>query len=141
MVLKTARKGNFKGKQFYGCSTYPACKGILNIDETENHGNRNTSNPKINNPFDDYDSFINLPVFLQAREKFPNYQVRFYETLAVSSDALEDINIKGDYRSDLSKFSQWRLDYPIKESFLKNEDNRQIILIAYKILTSRMFIK
>lgn len=135
MVLKTARKGKFRGKQFYSCSTYPACKGIIDINEVVDTGNKNTSNANVNNFFNDNYTDIDLPVFLQAREKFPNYQVRFYETLAVSSEALEDINIDGEFRSALSKFSQWRLDYPINESFLKNEDIRQIILIAHKILT------
>ena len=31
MLLRTARKGKFAGKNFWGCSKYPNCKGILNI--------------------------------------------------------------------------------------------------------------
>ena len=31
MVLRTARKGKFAGKNFWGCSKYPNCNGILNI--------------------------------------------------------------------------------------------------------------
>lgn len=31
MVLRTAQKGNNAGKQFYGCSMYPRCKGIVNV--------------------------------------------------------------------------------------------------------------
>jgi restriction system protein len=32
MVLRTARRGNRAGKSFYGCSTYPRCNGIVNVD-------------------------------------------------------------------------------------------------------------
>ena len=31
MVLRTAKCGQRAGKQFYGCSNYPSCKGIVNI--------------------------------------------------------------------------------------------------------------
>lgn len=33
MVLRTARKGVHAGKRFWGCSAYPACRGIKNLDE------------------------------------------------------------------------------------------------------------
>jgi ssDNA-binding Zn-finger/Zn-ribbon topoisomerase 1 len=29
MVVRIARKGYFKGKEFYGCSRYPECKAII----------------------------------------------------------------------------------------------------------------
>ena len=32
MVLRTARKGRNAGGQFWGCSNYPRCKGIVNLD-------------------------------------------------------------------------------------------------------------
>ncbi|MCR5254461.1 MAG: NERD domain-containing protein [Acetatifactor sp.] len=32
MILRTAQKGNNKGGSFYGCSTYPKCKGIRQVD-------------------------------------------------------------------------------------------------------------
>ena len=31
MVLRTAKKGKYAGKNFWGCSKYPNCNGILNI--------------------------------------------------------------------------------------------------------------
>ena len=33
MVKRTARKGARAGKSFYGCSNYPKCKGIVNVEE------------------------------------------------------------------------------------------------------------
>lgn len=32
MVKRTARKGPRAGKPFYGCSNYPKCKGIVNLE-------------------------------------------------------------------------------------------------------------
>lgn len=32
MVLRTAKKGDRAGSQFWGCSNYPTCRGIRNID-------------------------------------------------------------------------------------------------------------
>ena len=31
MVLRTARRGERAGKQFYGCSAYPKCRGLVNL--------------------------------------------------------------------------------------------------------------
>jgi ssDNA-binding Zn-finger/Zn-ribbon topoisomerase 1 len=33
MVLRTARKGAYAGRTFYGCSNYPRCHGIVNLVE------------------------------------------------------------------------------------------------------------
>ena len=33
MVLRTAKRGERAGKQFYGCSMYPKCRGIVNVGE------------------------------------------------------------------------------------------------------------
>lgn len=32
MVRRKARYGHYTGRDFYGCSTYPYCKGIVNIN-------------------------------------------------------------------------------------------------------------
>lgn len=32
MVKRAARKGSRTGKPFYGCSKYPKCKGIANLE-------------------------------------------------------------------------------------------------------------
>lgn len=32
MKLRTARRGRYQGKQFWGCKKFPKCNGILNID-------------------------------------------------------------------------------------------------------------
>jgi restriction system protein len=31
MVLRTAKTGKNSGQQFWGCSTYPNCKGVAKV--------------------------------------------------------------------------------------------------------------
>lgn len=33
LVLRTAKRGSYAGRQFYGCANYPKCKYIRNIDK------------------------------------------------------------------------------------------------------------
>ena len=35
MVLRTARRGSNAGNQFWGCSSFPRCKGIVSLDTEE----------------------------------------------------------------------------------------------------------
>ena len=35
MVERTAQKGRYQGNQFFGCSRYPKCKGLINKDEID----------------------------------------------------------------------------------------------------------
>ena len=35
LVLRTAKKGENAGKQFYGCSAFPKCRYIQNVEESE----------------------------------------------------------------------------------------------------------
>lgn len=32
MILRTAKRGNNQGEKFWGCSGYPKCRGILNVE-------------------------------------------------------------------------------------------------------------
>ncbi len=46
MVLRAARRGRNAGRQFYGCSRYPACKGVVD-------SNRKSDRPQIDADFAD----------------------------------------------------------------------------------------
>lgn len=51
MVLRTARQGKYAGRQFWGCSMYPSCNGIVNIkpnDDLKYETYKNTSNRQRN---------------------------------------------------------------------------------------------
>lgn len=135
MVIKTARKGKLSGKQFYGCSRYPACNAIVDLVDNQSNNNlpNNFNNIIVNNTADFLD--IDTPVFLKAREKFPNYQVRFFETIAVPKEFLEYVFLDKIKRNDIRWFNQWRLDFPASLSVALNGEQKQIFLVAHKILT------
>ena len=48
MLRKTARRGRYKGRDFFGCSRYPACTGIVNIPVGQSSDSRSRSNRPIN---------------------------------------------------------------------------------------------
>lgn len=72
MILRTARKGKYAGRQFYGCSQWnvTGCKGIVDVDDSVQPKTNTTIISNNENSFE-----IEIPVFLVAREKFENYQV------------------------------------------------------------------
>lgn len=102
MVLRVARRGPYAGKQFYGCSKYPACKGILNLDENSSPGTATESTKK---------QFV-FPHHMIARSKFQGYQAIFFENAAVSSGCLETLMANDIDEAYLMSFAQWRLDFP-----------------------------
>lgn len=129
MILRTARRGHHRGDQFYGCTNYPRCKGIVNFNNTSENispSGRKDSGSLIRT--------IKLPVFLQAREKFQDFQVRFYESLATPKDLLNRINSGEIERDSVQFFSKWRLDYPASNHLLSPQI-KQIYVVASKILS------
>ena len=79
---------------------------------------------------------VTFPRTIRARPIFEEYQVRFFETVAVPQDLLERIYTEGEGAEILKAFSQWRVDFPIKKyKPTLNEKERQIISVLEKILT------
>lgn len=44
MRIRRAKRGVYKGQDFYGCSTFPKCKGIINIEQKEDYKREKTIN-------------------------------------------------------------------------------------------------
>lgn len=131
MKLQTARKGKYAGRQFYGCSRYPTCKGIVNIENTErNNGATSTSLPIIPS------TRHLLPRNFVVRPRFQGYQVRFFESVALPEAILEML-IDGEISDNtLRAFAQWRIDYPPpSEPPTWIERERQLFSVAEKILS------
>lgn len=128
MVLRTARKGLNAGNKFYGCSRYPTCRATVKLEPTD------TGEEPKKEKWSSMES--SFPRSLVARSRLQNYQVHFFETVAVPGDLLEKIRYEEDISEEFLKvFSQWRIDFPIRESgFMLNECQRQIISVLEKIL-------
>ena len=129
MVVHNASKGPYAGKKFYGCSRYPRCKGILPY-EAEN------SEPAEPEKTSQSQPITFFPRTLIARTKIRDYQVRFFESAAVPSELLEWVSFEDIDQALLMAFSQWRIDFPIKDAqFEFSEKQKQIISVIEKILT------
>lgn len=127
MVLRTARQGKNAGDQFYGCSNYPRCRQILPHDESKESSD---ASEMLENEVPQ-----EFPHVLNARSKFQEYQVAFFETVAVPEMLLERVRDEVDSRV-LQGFNQWRIDFPpaAQDSYLE-ERATQVISVCEKILT------
>ncbi len=127
MVLRIAKRAPNAGEKFYGCSRYPICKATVPYRPID------TEPIKLDKEERSLPESY-LPHSLIARERFQGYQTRFFETTAVPEDLLEVLKSEDREEEILKAFSQWRIDFPIRESSL-SEKRKQIISVLEKILT------
>lgn len=136
MVLRTARKGRYAGQEFYGCSNYnkyPKCETIVSLEDAGFAPSIEQN--RVGDPRQAQET-LSLPHVLIARSRFQNHQVKFFETCAVPESFLEYINTEEIDERQIQYLSQWRIDFPIKESIPVLETNqRQVISVLEKILT------
>ncbi len=127
MVLKTARHGPNAGSKFYGCSRFPDCRCIID----PNGMRLDSIQPEMTD-----DEWI-LPVVLNARERFEGYRTLFFQNMAVPKELLDAVNREEISKENLSRFGQWRLDFPEAATSKARlpESTERVLLIARKILT------
>lgn len=129
MILRTAKKGQNAGGKFYGCSRYPKCKATVPFESVDTEPVEPEKEKRsLTETF--------FPRTLIARTRFQNYQVRFFETVAVPEILLERISFEDIEGEILKTFTQWRIDFPTGESkSALTVKQRQIISVLEKILT------
>ncbi len=134
MVLRTARSGKFAGKQFYGCSRYPNCNAI----EDFNNYNSDETNLKDNDIYLDNSGELlkQIPRNLIARSRFPDFQVKFLESVSIYEELLEILDFEIRKKPVVKAFSQWRVDfYSDNQKYKSYSNQKQLISILEKILT------
>lgn len=132
MILQTARKGSFSGKKFYGCPNWrTTCKGVIVNIENEN------SSQTDNHIKEEQNISTRIPVLLNARERFEDYRVLFFQNMAIPKELLDESNKDELLRNKLLRFGQWRLDFPVlpTREIETSEDIKRVLLVAKKILT------
>ena len=126
MNLRKARQGKYAGKHFFGCPKYPACREIINY-ELNLHGSienlkKKTSKPKseeqaktllLEFPSVKRRVLPNTPVNFIARERFREYQCKFFENSFMPSHLLPIVHRRRVNSSILRSLCQWRLDFPL----------------------------
>lgn len=130
MVLRQAHQGRFAGKMFYGCSRYPKCKSIVNLDDDTEESpvsyNTENSNSEINHY---------IPTQIIAKPYYRGYNVTFCQSISIPYAILQMINNEEIITNDLKKYSQYRLDYNINNTVLSNSTMKDVFTLMKKILT------
>lgn len=130
MVLRTARKGRFAGRQFYGCSGYPYCKQTLDFDQApfENSQSKPDSFPvrdfeiPQSSPQKD-NKILEFPQTFECQPISSNFQVKVFQNIAAPFMVVRQLNRKRNKidRQKVNAFSQWRLDFPAKKESPSSE--------------------
>ena len=132
MVLRTARRGPNAGGQFYGCSRYPRCRGIVSLDEASGAtgGAAKHASASVRDVPDGV-----FPRTMSARPWLDSYQVRFIES-ASAPEGLVHFASSGNLNArHLQAYAQWRLDWPLREAEPLSAPLAQVLSIVEKILT------
>lgn len=114
MVLRTAKTGTFKGKKFWGCSNYPKCKCIVNIEketplnsvdktlEKEKYGTKKTGN----------DSTHIVDTIDPAAMPYNGMDdMQFFQTLAVDKEIFAQLRNNTIEEESVLSSSVFRIDY------------------------------
>jgi ATP-dependent DNA helicase RecQ len=132
MVIRTARQGSNAGSEFWGCSNYPKCKHTLQFNEGTDY---NEINKKIREA-----GTFDMPVDLSARARIKNFQVRFYDAIAVPKGLIDQMCFGAINQSILTPFSKWRIDFPIFPSTEINDHFKNAALAVLKLFNRGPFV-
>jgi hypothetical protein len=129
MVIRTAGPGRFAGRAFYGCSGYPGCKMILNIEEDElpHDPSRVVTSEVVTT------SWVPRTIFAAATA--PKLQTKFFQTCGLPQSIVNQIYVGDFERSLVRSAAQWRLDYPTPSDANLPQSLRTILGVAETILT------
>src|SRR5918996_2141327 len=128
MVIRTAGPGRFAGRAFYGCSGYPGCKMILNIEEDElpHDPSRVVTSEVVTT------SWVPRTIFAAATA--PKLQTKFFQTCGLPQSIVNQIYVGDFERSLVRSAAQWRLDYPTPSDANLPQSLRTILGVAETIL-------
>ena len=107
MKKRMARKGPNAGRYFYGCSRWPNCSGIININgDTWTPGRPSLSKPKVpyggddtedpgdNRPYTNI-AALNFPIDLEARPRASGFKTVFIDGLTTSTEKVSSHSLNG----------------------------------------------
>ncbi len=146
MIKRLARKGPNAGKYFYGCSRYPNCNGIININGDIWTKDRLVPS-KLKISYDDEDNeeaednrpytniaALNFPIDLEARPRAHGFRTIFMDGMALPRNFFSMFNDDAEYRKSVESFSKWRIDFVPSASPTLPEKETAIISAIEKII-------
>lgn len=134
MILRTASRGKFAGKNFYGCSRWPSCDGVIDFNNDKSEEKKEIDDNFL---YDNHKELFNqIPRNLIARSRFEESQVKFFENVCLPEELLELIDSDLRESSFIKAFSQWRIDFPSEiHRYEVDAEQKQVISVLEKILT------
>lgn len=146
MKKRMARKGSNAGRYFYGCSRWPNCNGIININgDTWTPGRPSLSKPKVpyggndtedpgdNRPYTNI-AALNFPIDLEARSRAGGFKTVFIDGLALPKNFFGMFNDDDEYRKSVESFAKWRIDFTPSGNQALSEKEMSIISVIEKII-------
>ena len=134
MIKRTAKRGMFAGSMFWGCSNYPRCKYIVNIDEEENNAEIEVS---ANNSLQT-DGNFELPNRNSINYRalpYSSYEyMEGFGSIGVSDNLLDDINNEIIDESAIIFNSNFRIDFSSKKNNRITVKQKQICSLALRLI-------
>jgi len=144
MVLRTASRGQFAGKSFFGCTRYPACKGIVNYDPNL-HGQVEQYEMTSRKPQRTVDLEVDMPATLpkvplefqlpiETQPKRNGLQCILLEAAGfpeIVPTLLNRMHIDSRVKRALT---QWRIDYPLPTDAVISQQDWAVFSVVEKIL-------
>lgn len=119
MLLKTARKGPYVGQNFWGCSAYPSCRTIIDID----NGNSQVT------PTHD----INSRIQFYATPLGGMDEMQSYQSIAISEMMLSRLRNRLLDEEELLSAAKFRIDYA-KPNYRLNNEQRTLCALTLRLL-------
>ena len=131
-----AKRGPNKGA-FYGCSRYPKCKGTRPIDEVESASERLQSEVDETQVNRNNKTILqnDYPTPLDVRARADGYGAIFFDAMALPNKVLSAVCDGKIDRSELLKYSKWRLDIPtVKANHFLTDGQMAVLMVVNKII-------
>lgn len=156
MALRTARRGRYAGRQFWGCTGYSAsppnqCKAIVNIPDegfesspaigassSTAQADDSTGSTTSGSSPRGVEPDLNPETIPRQVSVQPNHtqeQVRFFQACGLPAEYVNAIYQGETERELVRSAAQWRLDYPLPRTNLRDPWLLQQLSIAESILT------
>lgn len=129
MQLRTARRGPRAGRQFWGCSRYPACKATVEFTPAAPGGD----GPSTKSPPPAAARAFPVRAAAAARER--HGQSAFFQACGLPAAFVERLHMGDADRRLVRAAAQWRLDFPLPYDEGVPPEDRNVIAVAESLLT------
>lgn len=129
MQLRTARRGPNAGSQFWGCSRWPDCHAVVNLEPASPGGAGPSSASRW--PADK----LAFPVPAAAAPRDGLGQSALFQVCGLPAAFVESLHTADVDRILVRSAAQWRLDFPLPHGEGVPPDDRGVLAVAEALLT------